>query len=419
MNSQFVNKNAGKSAKLFRPLLNKNKTVAVQSKSAVIPAASPRLVSVTAAPSAISGHSTTVDDKATMQSPRLALKKKQVAAPPVASNEDKENSASGQEAVPVNQEAPPQTSELLQDHLVPKRKRPLETAVNEIPATTSTSSSSSAKPAMKKRSKLKEKADEFEQRQEVMISIASLCKQKEKRKPRKSRKKSNNPDTEEPGLDTASEVTSENNQPDENGASSSQEPSGSQTIRQPQNYSGPRVRIVNGQITVDEESLETQVDTTTTPTGLDISSLNQIEEHHETRHITSNSFRSLEKPYKWSAADDVKFYRGLMKWGTDFEMIAKKVFDGKVSRRVVKLKYNKEEKRNPAKIDQALARTLDLALINKQEGEKKTDEAENANEAGMRANEDPEYKELMRSLILTARQLTQLEDEEENTNEEQ
>lgn len=80
-----------------------------------------------------------------------------------------------------------------------------------------------------------------------------------------------------------------------------------------------------------------------------------IEENDFTRLITSSSFMNTSKlrgPNIWNDQETELFYRGLRMFGSDFEMISK-MFPGK-QRRHVKLKFNREERHNPKRIDAAL-----------------------------------------------------------------
>lgn len=60
----------------------------------------------------------------------------------------------------------------------------------------------------------------------------------------------------------------------------------------------------------------------------------------------------LRGPNIWNDEETELFYRGLSMFGTEFQMISH-MFPGK-QRRHVKLKFNREERYNPARIDAAL-----------------------------------------------------------------
>lgn len=117
---------------------------------------------------------------------------------------------------------------------------------------------------------------------------------------------------------------------------------------------GPQFRIVDGQIVVDQNSLQMDrhARAAAAHAGQDMET---IEENDFTRLITSNSFMNTSKlkgPNIWTEDETELFYRGLRMFGTEFEMISK-MFPGK-QRRHVKLKFNREERHCPQRIDAAL-----------------------------------------------------------------
>ncbi|KAH6888631.1 hypothetical protein B0T10DRAFT_405378 [Thelonectria olida] len=116
--------------------------------------------------------------------------------------------------------------------------------------------------------------------------------------------------------------------------------------------SGPQFRIVDGQIVIDQSSLA--VDRHARAAAR-LGDMETVEENDFTRLITSNSFMNTSKlkgPNIWTDAETELFYRGLRMFGTDFEMISK-MFPSK-QRRHVKLKFNREERHCPRRIDAAL-----------------------------------------------------------------
>ncbi|KAF1731561.1 Transcription factor TFIIIB component B'' [Beauveria bassiana] len=117
---------------------------------------------------------------------------------------------------------------------------------------------------------------------------------------------------------------------------------------------GPQFRIVDGQIVVDQSSLvmDRHARAAAAHAGEDMET---IEENDFTRLITSSSFMTTSKlrgPNIWTDDETELFYRGLLMFGTEFQMISH-MFPGK-QRRHVKLKFNREERCNPARIDAAL-----------------------------------------------------------------
>jgi hypothetical protein len=117
----------------------------------------------------------------------------------------------------------------------------------------------------------------------------------------------------------------------------------------PVTSAGPRVRLVDGQIVLDEASLAIAG----SEQAGDVSHLTEIEESHEDRHITSASFiPNRTGNQTWSPVDTALFYDGLRVFGTDFEMIAR-LFIAR-NRRQIRLKFKREENTNRAAIDAAL-----------------------------------------------------------------
>jgi transcription factor TFIIIB component B'' len=108
---------------------------------------------------------------------------------------------------------------------------------------------------------------------------------------------------------------------------------------------GPRMRIVDGQIVIDDSSLVVDRHKRAAAEAL---VLEEIEENDFTRITTSGSFMKKEKSQNWDLEELGRFYDGLRMFGTDFQMISK-MFPNR-SRKQIKLKFNKEEKMFPKKI---------------------------------------------------------------------
>ncbi|KAH8737788.1 hypothetical protein BGZ61DRAFT_438999 [Ilyonectria robusta] len=124
------------------------------------------------------------------------------------------------------------------------------------------------------------------------------------------------------------------------------------TTSAPAPASGPQFRIVDGQIVVDQSSLA--VDRHARAAAV-LGDMETVEENDFTRLITSNSFMNTSKlkgPNIWTDPETELFYRGLRMFGTDFEMISK-MFPRK-QRRHIKLKFNREERHRPRRIDAAI-----------------------------------------------------------------
>lgn len=125
---------------------------------------------------------------------------------------------------------------------------------------------------------------------------------------------------------------------------------------------GPQFRIVDGQIVVDQNSLavDRHARAAAARAGEDMET---IEENDFTRLITSNSFMNTSKlkgPNVWTEEETVLFYRGLAMFGTDFEIISKMI-PGK-QRRHVKLKFNREERHCPRRVNAALVGEKTVAM---------------------------------------------------------
>jgi transcription factor TFIIIB component B'' len=113
--------------------------------------------------------------------------------------------------------------------------------------------------------------------------------------------------------------------------------------------SGPQMRIIDGQIVIDDRTL--QIDRQKRAQA-EQQAMEEVEENDFTRVITSGTWMKMERAQPWDMAANELFYTGLRQYGTDFQMIAG-LFPHR-NRRQIKLKFNKEEKVNPAKVNRAL-----------------------------------------------------------------
>lgn len=111
----------------------------------------------------------------------------------------------------------------------------------------------------------------------------------------------------------------------------------------------PQMRIVNGQIVLDDESLH--IDRRERD-AVDESVMEVVEEHQNSRLVNSQTWSKREKVERWDAVSTERFYEALSMFGTDFEIISK-MFTGR-SRRQLRNKFNNEERRDPARITAAL-----------------------------------------------------------------
>ncbi|KAI1128076.1 hypothetical protein F5Y10DRAFT_241507 [Nemania abortiva] len=105
--------------------------------------------------------------------------------------------------------------------------------------------------------------------------------------------------------------------------------------------------VVDGQIVVHAASLVVDRH------NQDMSNLEEVEENDFTNLVNSSSFaKRVQAPGNWTDEDTEKFYRLLRMFGTDFETISR-LFPGK-NRRAIKLKFNKEERLRPNRINAAM-----------------------------------------------------------------
>ncbi|KAH8431310.1 transcription factor TFIIIB subunit BDP1 [Aspergillus melleus] len=127
----------------------------------------------------------------------------------------------------------------------------------------------------------------------------------------------------------------------------SEPPAGENGADQSQN--GPVMRIVNGEIVLDTSSL--QVDRHAAA-ARSYGDLEDVVENSFTRKINQSTYGKRTKTESWDEDLTDLFYKGLRMFGTDFMMISK-LFPGR-SRRQIKLKFNKEERRDPGRIKDTL-----------------------------------------------------------------
>lgn len=113
----------------------------------------------------------------------------------------------------------------------------------------------------------------------------------------------------------------------------------------------PQVRIVNGQIVLDVNSL--QVDRTARDNDT-LEQVEYVEENPLERTVNSRTYSKHIISARWDAPSTELFYQGLSQWGTDFEMISS-MFPSR-TRRQIKNKFTIEERRNPVLVTQALIR---------------------------------------------------------------
>ncbi|KAJ5778941.1 hypothetical protein N7457_006661 [Penicillium paradoxum] len=123
--------------------------------------------------------------------------------------------------------------------------------------------------------------------------------------------------------------------------------------------SGPIMRIVNGEIVLDNTSLQVDRHADAARAAGD---LEDVVETSFTRKINQATYGKRSKTEAWDEEMTDLFYRGLRMFGTDF-MVISKMFPGR-SRRQIKLKFNNEERRDPQRIKDTLLgprETIDIA----------------------------------------------------------
>ncbi|KAK8114860.1 transcription factor vib-1 [Apiospora kogelbergensis] len=175
---------------------------------------------------------------------------------------------------------------------------------------------------------------------------------------------------------------------------------------------GVEYDIIDGQIVVNQNSL-----TVNQHENQDFTNLETVEEDEFTNLTTSASYLRASKTLgtnHWSDDETERFYHYLKMFGTDFETISH-VFPGK-SRRHIKLKFNREEKARPKRINAAImARgakkvAIDLEDFKSQWQGEAWQEPDNirADQARVAA----QYEEHLEELRQQRRELGLLDDEE-------
>lgn len=122
---------------------------------------------------------------------------------------------------------------------------------------------------------------------------------------------------------------------------------------------GPQMRVVNGVMVVDETT--TQYDRYA-EADAERENYESKEEHEFSRRTTQRT-NMTRKPQAnfWAPEETEKFYYGLRMFGTDFGMISK-MFGGAKSRRQVKLKFNREERANPVRVNKCIIGEKDVVM---------------------------------------------------------
>lgn len=130
-------------------------------------------------------------------------------------------------------------------------------------------------------------------------------------------------------------------------------------LEEPKLQSGPVMRIVNGEIVLDNASLEVDRHADAARAA---GELEDVVENQLTRKVNQATYGKRTKNETWDEEMTDLFYRGLRMFGTDF-MVISKLFPGR-SRRQIKLKFNNEERKDPQRIKDTLLgprETIDIA----------------------------------------------------------
>ncbi|KAL2017682.1 hypothetical protein VTK56DRAFT_1842 [Thermocarpiscus australiensis] len=121
---------------------------------------------------------------------------------------------------------------------------------------------------------------------------------------------------------------------------------------------GEQYQIIDGEIVLDHRSL--QVDRHARARE-EAGELLEVEENDFTHHTTSATYlRRNLKPQQWTDDETELFYQALQAFGTDFDTICR-LFKGK-TRKHIKLKFNREERVAPDRINAALVGQKTVAM---------------------------------------------------------
>jgi transcription factor TFIIIB component B'' len=113
---------------------------------------------------------------------------------------------------------------------------------------------------------------------------------------------------------------------------------------------GIQMRVVDGQLVVDDRTAMVDRHEKGRAEGGTVEEVREEDEF--TKLITSGTHMKRVTAIQWDYAATELFYDGLRQFGTDFELIAEMLKPR--NRRQIKLKFNKEERNNPDRINKAL-----------------------------------------------------------------
>lgn len=122
-------------------------------------------------------------------------------------------------------------------------------------------------------------------------------------------------------------------------------------IEAPADAGLPRLVMRDGQLTLDEGTM--QYDRHAAADAARGVVYEQEEDEFTTAVTQATYMRRQPQGNFWTDEETVKFYHGLRMFGTDFNTIAK-MFGGAKNRRQVKLKFNREERANPAAVNRCI-----------------------------------------------------------------
>jgi transcription factor TFIIIB component B'' len=119
-----------------------------------------------------------------------------------------------------------------------------------------------------------------------------------------------------------------------------------------------RYQLINGEIVLDPSSLIVDRHARARE---EAATMQEVEENDFTYRVTSSTYlRRNLKPQQWTDEETERFYQALAAFGTDFDTICR-MFRGK-TRKHIKLKFNREERVNPARINAALVGQKTVAM---------------------------------------------------------
>lgn len=117
-----------------------------------------------------------------------------------------------------------------------------------------------------------------------------------------------------------------------------------------------QMRFVDGRMVIDESSLH--VSRTEEQVFEEADMVEEVAGHKFVNSSTNGKKSGLKRTPRWTADETDEFFRAVSMWGTDFEMIAR-MFPNR-DRKQIKHKWNREDRSNGARLDQAFRRKLSV-----------------------------------------------------------